>query len=149
MPETSWSETDLKLEAFLPYRLNVAAAALSEGLSKVYGERFGLDIPGWRVLATLAERPESTATFVGQHSRMHKTKVSRAVASLIARGLVQRTENAADRREANLSLTPAGKAMFAEIAPLALAYEAEALAGLTAEERRLLLAALSRFAGSD
>ncbi|MGL5114830.1 MAG: MarR family winged helix-turn-helix transcriptional regulator, partial [Beijerinckiaceae bacterium] len=116
----------MQLEAFLPYRLNVAAAALSEGLAKVYGTRFGLDIPGWRVLATLAEHPASTATFVGQHSRMHKTKVSRAVGSLIGRGLVARTESATDRREAILSLSPEGCAMFADIVPLALAYEAEA-----------------------
>ncbi len=34
----------LLLETFLPYRLNVAAAQVSEGLARVYSERFGLDI---------------------------------------------------------------------------------------------------------
>ncbi len=113
----------LRLETFLPYRLNVLAAAVSEGLSRVYAARFGIDIPGWRVLATLGQFGEGTATLIGQHSHMHKTKVSRAVGELAARGLIERSPSAEDGRVQVLTLTDEGRRMYQDIVPLALAYE--------------------------
>jgi DNA-binding MarR family transcriptional regulator len=61
-----------------------------------------------------------TAKAIGAHSHMHKTKVSRAVRELERRKLLVRRENRADRREAFLSLTPAGRAMYVDLAPGAL-----------------------------
>jgi DNA-binding MarR family transcriptional regulator len=138
----------LRLEAFLPYRLNVLAAAVSEGLARVYSERFGLDIPGWRVLATLGQFGAVTSKTIGAHSRMHKTKVSRAVAELESRGLVARKSSPGDRREALVSLTEKGAATYREIVPLALDYEQQVLAAFPAEEARRLEATLDRLAES-
>jgi DNA-binding MarR family transcriptional regulator len=53
---------------------------------------------------------------------MHKTKVSRAVAHLEQRKLVGRRANRADMRESLLSLTPAGRAIYVDLAPSALAF---------------------------
>jgi DNA-binding MarR family transcriptional regulator len=51
---------------------------------------------------------------------MHKTKVSRAVVELERRKLLVRRANRSDRREAFLSLTPAGRTIYNELAPGAL-----------------------------
>jgi len=128
----------LLLEDFLPYRLNVAAAKVSEGLARVYSSRFGLDIPGWRVIATLGQFGRATAKAIGEHSQMHKTKVSRALMQLQARGLVERSPNPQDKREAFIALTPAGIAVYGEIVPLALAYQTDLLAALDEPQRRQL-----------
>jgi DNA-binding MarR family transcriptional regulator len=61
-----------------------------------------------------------TGKAIGAHSHMHKTKVSRAVAQLEKRKLVIRRSNRADLREAFLALTPAGRAMYDDLAPIAL-----------------------------
>ena len=53
---------------------------------------------------------------------MHKTKVSRAVAFLEKRKLLARRANRADMREAFLSLTPAGRAIYEDLAPVAEAF---------------------------
>jgi DNA-binding MarR family transcriptional regulator len=53
---------------------------------------------------------------------MHKTKVSRAVAQLEQRKLLARRANREDLREAFLSLTPAGRAIYEELAPRALEF---------------------------
>jgi DNA-binding MarR family transcriptional regulator len=143
---TGRGEPPLRLEDFLPYRLNVLAAAVSEGLARVYSERFGLDIPGWRVLATLGQFGPVTSKQIGAHSRMHKTKVSRAVADLAGRGLVRRTPSPADRREAIIALTSQGEGVYREIVPLALAYQREVLAAFPPEEARRLEAMLDRLA---
>ncbi len=53
---------------------------------------------------------------------MHKTKVSRAVALLEKRKLLVRRANKADMRESFLSLTPAGRAIYEDLAPVAVAF---------------------------
>jgi DNA-binding MarR family transcriptional regulator len=110
----------LKLETFLPYRLNVVASLVSHALSRIYSERYALGIPEWRVLVTLGQYGIMTGKAVGAHSHMHKTKVSRAVALLEKRKFITRRANRDDMREAFLSLTPTGRAVYEELAPIAL-----------------------------
>jgi DNA-binding MarR family transcriptional regulator len=110
----------LKLERFLPYRLNVVASLVSQALSRIYADRYGIGVPEWRVLVTLGQFGMMTGKAVGAHSHMHKTKVSRAVAQLEKRKLVMRRANRADLREAFLALTPTGRAMYDDLAPIAL-----------------------------
>jgi DNA-binding MarR family transcriptional regulator len=112
----------LKLEEFLPHRLNVLSSLVSHALTRVYGQRYGIGIPEWRVLVTLGQYEVMTGKAVGAHTHMHKTKVSRAVAQLEQRKLVIRRANRADLREAFLSLTPAGRAVYEEAAPIALEF---------------------------
>lgn len=130
--------TSLRLETFLPYRLNVCSALVTQALSRIYAERYRMSVPEWRVLVTLGEVGPMTAKAIGLHSHMHKTKVSRAVAMLERRRLVARKANRADRREAFLSLTPAGRTVFEELAPAALAFVAELLDSVPEAERAVL-----------
>ena len=113
-------EAPLKLEQFLPYRLNVLASLVSQALSRIYVERYGLGVPEWRVLVTLGQFGVMTGKAIGAHSHMHKTKVSRAVAELEKRKLLARRANRADLRESFLSLTPAGRTVYEELTPGAL-----------------------------
>ena len=110
----------LKLEHFLPYQLNVVSSLVSQALSRVYARRYSIGVPEWRVLVTLGQYGVMTAKAVGAHTHMHKTKVSRAVALMEKRRLVARRANRDDKREAFLSLTTAGRAMYEEVAPHAL-----------------------------
>ena len=80
-------DAPLKLEEFLPYRLNVVASLVSQALSRIYAERYGIGVPEWRVLVTLGQYGMMTGKAIGAHSHMHKTKVSRAVALLEKRKL--------------------------------------------------------------
>jgi len=110
----------LKLEEFLPYRLNVVASLTSQALSRIYAERYGIGVPEWRVLVTLGQYGMMTGKAIGAHSHMHKTKVSRAVAELEKRKLLVRKTNREDLRESFLSLTPNGQAIYQDLAPIAL-----------------------------
>ena len=66
---------------------------------------------------------------------MHKTKVSRAVAQLEQRKLISRRANRADLREAFLSLTPAGRAVYEELAPRALDFTEKLFQAVNAADR--------------
>ena len=112
----------LQLDDFLPHQLNVLSSLVSQALTRVYGQRYGIGIPEWRVLVTLGQYGVMTGKAVGAHTHMHKTKVSRAVAQLEQRKYVARRANRADLREAFLSLTPAGRAVYEEVAPIALEF---------------------------
>jgi len=112
----------MRLEDFLPHQLNVLSSLVSQALSRVYSARYGIGIPEWRVLVTLGEGGTMSGKSVGMQTHMHKTKVSRAVAQLEARKLVERRANEADLRESLLSLTPEGLAIYREAAPIALAF---------------------------
>src|SRR5689334_24903962 len=112
----------LKLEQFLPYRLNVVASIVSQALARIYAQRYSIGVPEWRVLVTLGQFGMMTGKAIGAHSHMHKTKVSRAVALLERRKLVARRANRADLRESFLTLTPAGRNMYEDLAPSALEF---------------------------
>ena len=58
------------LDGFLPFRLNRLAAEVSERLSRIYAASFDLDIPQWRVLATLAGKREATVGMTRRIARV-------------------------------------------------------------------------------
>lgn len=138
MPVRPADPGKLVLSAFLPYRLNVVAAVVSEGLARIYSERFGIGVPEWRVLATVGEFQSITAKAIGLHAHMGKVKVSRAAASLEQRGLLRRMPNPDDMREAFLVLSAQGAKLHEEIVPLALEYESQLRAALTPAEMTAL-----------
>ena len=127
----------LDLFRFVPFRLNRLAAEVSSALSVEYQERYGLDIPEWRVLATLGFRNEAcSAQYIAHCTRTHKSTISRAVTALMNRQLVERVENADDRREFALRMTRKGKALYEELIPRLLRREQEILSCLSAQERK-------------
>jgi DNA-binding MarR family transcriptional regulator len=127
----------LDLFKFVPFRLNRLSAEVSQALSSEYQERYGLDIPEWRVLATLGFRNEAcTAQYISHCTRTHKSTISRAVMSLMQRRLVERVEDADDRRAFSLRMTDKGKALYEELIPRLLRKEQGIMACLSAQERR-------------
>ena len=127
----------LDLFEFVPFRLNRLAAEVSLALASEYQVRYGLDIPEWRVLATLGFRNQAcSAQYISHCTRTHKSTISRAVTTLLKRRLIERVANEDDRREFRLRMTRKGKALYEELIPRLLAREREILACLSAEERK-------------
>jgi DNA-binding MarR family transcriptional regulator len=127
----------LDLFKFVPFQLNRLAAEVSSALSVEYAARYGLDIPEWRVLATLGFRHHAcSAQYIAHCTRTHKSTISRAVTSLMKRQIIERVENEDDRREFRLRLTRKGATLYEELIPRLLRKEQEILSCLSAQERR-------------
>jgi DNA-binding MarR family transcriptional regulator len=142
---TSKKSARLDLFRFVPFRLNRLAAEVSMALSSEYQERYGLDIPEWRVLATLGFRNGAcSAQYISDCTRTHKSTISRAVTALMQRQIVERVENADDRREFALRLTRRGKTLYEELIPRLLRKEQEILSCLSARERKELASLLGK-----
>jgi DNA-binding MarR family transcriptional regulator len=125
----------LQLDRFLPYRLSVLSNTVSSAIAGAYERRFGLTIPEWRVIAVLAAAANLSAAEVAQRTAMDKVAVSRAVTSLLRARRIERRVSRDDRRRSVLRLSAAGRRVYAEVVPFALAYERALLRPLRAQER--------------
>jgi DNA-binding MarR family transcriptional regulator len=127
----------LDLLKFMPFQLSRLAAEVSTALAGEYIEQYGIDIPEWRVIATLGFRETPcSAQFISQRTRTHKSTISRAVTSLLKQGLVERVENRDDRREFDLRLTKKGRNLYEELIPRLLRKERDMLSCFSAQERK-------------
>lgn len=128
----------LELERFLPYRFSVLSNRISQTIANAYADRFGLAITEWRVIAVLGRYPELSASEVAERTAMDKVAVSRAVARLLQRHLLQREIHGGDRRRSVLALSEAGYKVYDDVVPVALRYERELFSALDADERATL-----------
>ena len=98
------------------------------------------------MLATLGFRQDAcSAQFIAHCTRTHKSTISRAVTALMQRQLVERVENADDRREFRLRMTRKGRALYEELIPRLLRREQQILSCLSSTRAQGVRAA----AGQD
>jgi len=143
------SPKPLDLGRFLPYRLSVVTNRISRNLGSLYAKRFRLSIAEWRIMAVLGQTSDVSADEVCRRTEMDKVTVSRAVTKLLEKKYILRRFSDEDRRRSMLRLSRTGYGVYAQIVPLALAYEKQLLSGLTRQEQRqldLLLEKLHRYA---
>lgn len=133
-----------RLEDFLPYRLSVVSNRVSRLFARHYSETFGITIPEWRVIAAVGRFGTLSPSAVGEYTAMDKVKVSRAAASLSARGLLKQAQDPQDGRGRLLSLTRKGAAVHQGVVPLARDLEASLAKGLSRGEWAALQKALAR-----
>lgn len=134
-------DDQLRLDDFLPYRLSVAANAVSQVIAQAYAAA-GLKTNEWRLLAVLAEGGRLSQQGLVGRTRMDKVSVSRAAQSLEAKGLVRRTPDPKDARSLVLSLSPAGRGLYRRLLPEVQHLEEVLLQGLKAGEIERLHAIL-------
>ena len=128
----------LDLERLIPYRLSVLSNKISSAIAGEYHRRFGLAITEWRVMAVLGRFPGLSAREVTERTAMDKVAVSRAVARLLERNLIQRGIHGDDRRRSVLTLSEDGFRVYDEVAPMVLECERQLLSPLSDEERAQL-----------
>lgn len=132
------------LNQFIPYRMVNLAKRISDSCAEIYMHDFGLSIPEWRVLARLAEHDRQIARDLGSVTFMDKSKVSRAVNSLDDKGYICKEKDREDNRVSYLSLTASGRALYQQIAPRALDWEARLISTLDISEYRDLMRILEK-----
>jgi len=138
---------DFALQDFLPFLLNRAAEESSMGFQTQYKDRYGMLRTEWRVLFHLGIYGRMTAKEISERAKIHKTKISRAVAKLAGRRFVSRNRDENDRRAEHLNLTSAGEAAYRDLRAVAKSYDAKLVAQFSAEEVALLRRMLRNLSG--
>ncbi len=132
------------LSAFFPYRVRVFYTAVTGAVRQLYTERHGIAVNEWRTMVVLNEHEPLSAKEIVERSSMDKVSVSRAIASLADRTLLERHVDPADRRRALLRLTRKGRTMLEDILPRVVDVEREMLSVLTPEEQVQLLSLMEK-----
>ena len=136
----------LELDRFLPYRLSVLSNRISSAIAREYSERLSLSVTEWRVMAVLGRYPGLSAREVAERTAMDKVAVSRAVARLLERALIQREIHGDDRRRSVLALSAAGFEVYETVAPMVMEITRKLMAVLTDEEEQVLEKLITRLA---
>ncbi|WP_281858054.1 MarR family winged helix-turn-helix transcriptional regulator [Litoreibacter halocynthiae] len=135
---------DFNLSYFLPYQLAILSSRISKLLSKVYGDRYGLSIPEWRVLVHVARREKMSVREIHKCVNFEKPTVSRAVSKLEDTGLVAKTASVQDQRLVEIELTEAGFDVLKGITQEARSFEENILGEFSEADRHQLYVLMER-----
>jgi DNA-binding MarR family transcriptional regulator len=108
------------------------------------GAAAGLTHMEGKVLGFFARHPGATQRELVEHSGRDKSQLTRLIAGLKERQLLDARADEADRRSVRLHLTPRGQALHRALHAKSRHLGLEAIAGLTDSERRQLVALLRR-----
>ncbi|PUB12403.1 MarR family winged helix-turn-helix transcriptional regulator [Yoonia sediminilitoris] len=140
---------EFSLADFVPYLLNQAAEQTSLDFSSIYRGRYNMRRTEWRALFHLGHFGAMTATDIARMSKMHKTKISRAIKELEEKRYVRREQVSNDRRSELLSLLPAGQRAFNDLYSIAERHNAQLLSQFSPGEKLILLDCLQRLSKLD
>jgi DNA-binding MarR family transcriptional regulator len=133
---------DLHIESYVPYLVNRAATAMLN-YSALEFEKFGLTVPQWRILLTLWQHRECRFGELATLTSIEPPTLSRLLNAMTKSRLVKRTRHEEDTRSVNVTLTPAGAALFEKTIPFAENCTKVYMARLSAAELTVLRRALA------
>lgn len=134
----------LDLSDYLPYLVNRVGTIIADqfGAQSLVPHR--LSIAMWRVMAVLASAGSQRQIDLADLTSIDASTLSRLVSRLVRLGLVTRTRSANSNREVVVALSAGGSALVGRLIPMARAIEADASAGLSAEELAVVKRCLHR-----
>jgi len=135
------------IRELLSYRLHRVANLLSRGAELRYRRQFGVSLWEWRTVALLggAAEPHSLND-LARAAGIDKSQMSRVVAGLTRRRIVEREADASDGRGIRLSLTRSGRALYQKLISAAAERNDAFLGCLSAKERAALDAIMTKLA---
>lgn len=124
---------------------------LSYEISHIIRQRFnkeaehvGFTHSQWRALVHLSENENCRQIDLAEILQIKPITLARQIDLLEEAGLVRRNKDVDDRRAYRLEITDKARPIMQELWTIADAVEAEVLAALSAEERRIMVALLER-----
>ncbi len=105
-----------------------------------------VSVEQWRALEYLAHGGPCTMSALGTVTTVSGASLTRLVDQLVERGLVYRDADANDRRRVLVHLSSRGRRKVRRLRPKVHEAEAEAMSGLTGDEREQLARLLRRMA---
>jgi MarR family transcriptional regulator, organic hydroperoxide resistance regulator len=134
----------LTLADYLPYLVNRVGSIIADQFGAETLTPYGLSIALWRVLAVLAANGQQRQIDLADLTSIDASTLSRIVTRLVHLGLATRTRSAASNREVAVALSAKGSALVARLIPPARDIEADASAGISAEELAVVKRCLRR-----
>ncbi|MBL0419218.1 MarR family transcriptional regulator [Ramlibacter sp. AW1] len=108
------TDADFDLNHFLPHKLSVLSRLTQDLLAATLG-RSGMTVAQWRVYVCLSAQGPCHLNGIAEFTRLPQSSLSRSIAQMAERGLVQNARDENDRRIARIELTEQGRAHLARL----------------------------------
>lgn len=128
------------LDDLLNYRLLKLYSLSGAPVIRLLEGRYGIARREWRLIALLAARGRLSPSTLADEAALDRPRTSRAIGSLVAKGLLERVAQPGDHRRAQVALSETGQALFDEVFPQVAAINMRVVEALDAGT----LAALDR-----
>jgi DNA-binding MarR family transcriptional regulator len=137
----------LDLGNYLPYLLNRVGFAMVTSFTVTIAPH-GLSIDMWRVLAALSNNGGQRQVDLAGMTSIDVSTMSRLVTRLVRMGLATRSRSKKSSREVGVALSPKGRALVAQLIPVALELERTASAGIAAKDMAVVKRTLRKIYGN-
>lgn len=91
------------------FQLHLIEATNSSMVIRICEGEFGITRREWLFLALLAAHGALAPSQVAMHAGLDRSRTSKGLMSLLAKGLIERAQHPADRRRASVALTGTGR----------------------------------------
>jgi DNA-binding MarR family transcriptional regulator len=134
----------LDLDNYAVAYLTWIANKMSSSASALYRKRFGIGIADWRIMALLGVESWIPAGRISEVIGLDKAVISRSVAFMQERGLVETRFRDNNQRRQFIALTKDGLRLHDQIVEVAREREEFLLADLSEQERRTAITLLAK-----
>ncbi|WP_353340093.1 MarR family winged helix-turn-helix transcriptional regulator [Pelagimonas sp. KU-00592-HH] len=137
-------DTQPDLQHMVTFRLSRLHARLTAQATKILKESAGISLMQWRVFVMIESRGTITPAEIVRQTDLDKSQLSRAVKSMVERGLITSETRESDQRAHSLAFTSKGLEVFEQARPYMRDRQARLLNALSAQEREALFAAFQK-----
>ena len=128
----------------IPYLIGATSSVLAAGAARLYRDAFGMGLAEARLMWVMSHEPELTVQRASDIMGVDKAATSRALASLVRRGLVRVVVDARDNRRRIMIFSDAGRKIRDRIMAVSLDRERRLNAIFTDSERKTITALLNK-----
>ena len=107
---------------------------------------YGITRREWRMIGLLADKGPMQPSQLADHAQLDRTRTSRTISALIAKGLLQKQTMAGDGRLALVQLSESGRALHGQLFPQVKAINQELLGDISDAELQILSEVFARIA---
>jgi DNA-binding MarR family transcriptional regulator len=131
------------IDDFLMYRLSRLLATGGASVIRLCEGQLGITRREWRVMASLKPSCSMLSSELAAHAHLDRARTSRAISSLVAKGLIDRQIVPSDQRKATVTLSAQGSAMYESFFPVVAELNLRMLQSLSDDVLQVLDIALN------
>jgi DNA-binding MarR family transcriptional regulator len=136
--------TRAHLQQMITFRVSRLHARLNAQANRILKESSDLSLMQWRVFVTLETMGKITPSEIIRQTNLDKGQLSRAIKSMLDRGLISSETCESDQRAHYIDFTPKGLEHFNRARPHMRARQERLMGSLTPDEQRELFNALQK-----
>jgi DNA-binding MarR family transcriptional regulator len=99
------------------YQMHQIESANASNVTRICEGEFGITRREWRFIALLAALGAMAPSALALSAGLDRSRTSKALMPLLAKGLIERRSLPGDRRRATVDLSPAGRQLYRRIFP--------------------------------